>query len=69
MIEVRNLTKTLTSGTQKLEILRGIDLTVGPTFLPILRTSNIPLHPSHNKNHAALARMAALPGLSFSGVH
>ena len=29
MIEVRNLTKTLTSGTQKLEILRGIDLTVG----------------------------------------
>ena len=29
MIEVRNLTKTLTSGAHKLEILRGIDLTVG----------------------------------------
>jgi putative ABC transport system ATP-binding protein len=28
MIEVQNLTKTLTSGTQKLEILKGIDLTV-----------------------------------------
>lgn len=28
MIEVRNLTKTLTSGAQRLEILRGIDLTV-----------------------------------------
>jgi putative ABC transport system ATP-binding protein len=28
MIEVRNLTKTLTSGAHKLEILRGIDLTV-----------------------------------------
>jgi putative ABC transport system ATP-binding protein len=28
MIEVRNLTKTLTSGSQRLEILRGIDLTV-----------------------------------------
>jgi putative ABC transport system ATP-binding protein len=29
MIEVRHLNKTLTSGTQKLEILSGIDLTVG----------------------------------------
>jgi putative ABC transport system ATP-binding protein len=29
MIEVRNLTKTLTSGAQKIEILRGIDLAVG----------------------------------------
>ena len=28
MIEVRNLTKTLTSGSQHLEILKGIDLTV-----------------------------------------
>jgi putative ABC transport system ATP-binding protein len=28
MIEVRNLTKTLSSGAQRLEILRGIDLTV-----------------------------------------
>ena len=28
MIEVRNLTKTLTSGLHKVEILRGIDLTV-----------------------------------------
>ncbi len=28
MIEVQNLTKTLTSGAQKIEILRGIDLTV-----------------------------------------
>jgi putative ABC transport system ATP-binding protein len=28
MIEVRNLTKTLTSGAQKIEILRGIDLTI-----------------------------------------
>jgi putative ABC transport system ATP-binding protein len=29
MIEVQNLTKTLSSGTQKLEILRGIDLAIG----------------------------------------
>jgi putative ABC transport system ATP-binding protein len=29
MIEVRNLTKTLTSGTQQLEILKGINLSVG----------------------------------------
>jgi putative ABC transport system ATP-binding protein len=29
MIEVRNLTKTLTSGGSKLEILKGIDLTIG----------------------------------------
>lgn len=28
MIEVRNLTKTLTSGTQRIEILKGIDLSV-----------------------------------------
>ena len=29
MIEVQNLTKTLTSGTQRIQILKGIDLTVG----------------------------------------
>jgi len=29
MIEVQNLTKTLTSGGNKLEILKGIDLTIG----------------------------------------
>lgn len=29
MIEVQNLTKTLTSGTQRIQILKGIDLVVG----------------------------------------
>lgn len=29
MIEVQNLTKTLTSGTQRIQILKGIDLAVG----------------------------------------
>ena len=29
MIEVRDLTKTLTSGSNKIEILKGIDLTIG----------------------------------------